>query len=178
MNHCMLDLETMGNGNRAAIIAIGAVIFDVHNVEQDGFYAQVSLDSSVRQGLEMDTSTILWWLQQSDAARAAFKGNESAESLIVVLNDFANWLSRWNTSRIQMWGNGAAFDNTILSAAYRKCGIEQPWKFWNDRCYRTMKALFPNVECNRFGTHHNALDDARTQAWHLIEICEKHGVQL
>lgn len=176
MKHCMLDLETMGNGNRAAIIAIGAVIFDAQNVEQDGFYAQVSLDSSVRQGLEMDTSTILWWLQQSDAARAAFKGNEKSKQLVIVLEEFTIWLEKFGD--VQIWGNGAAFDNTILSAAYRKCGIEQPWKFWNDRCYRTMKALFPDVKCDRFGTHHNALDDARTQAWHLIEICEKHGVQL
>lgn len=176
MKHCMLDLETMSNGNRAAIIAIGAVIFDARNVEQEGFYAQVSLDSSVAQGMEMDTSTILWWLQQSDAARAAFKNNEKAQSLATVLNDFAIWLEQFHD--VQMWGNGAAFDNTILSAAYRKCGQVQPWKFWNDRCYRTMKALFPDVQCARFGTHHNALDDARTQAWHLIEICEKHGVKL
>lgn len=176
MKHCMLDLETMGNGNRAAIIAIGAVIFDAQNVEQDGFYAQVSLDSSVGSGLEMDTSTVLWWLQQSDEARAAFKDNQKAKQLVIALEEFGFWLSKFGD--VQMWGNGAAFDNTILSAAYRKCGIEQPWKFWNDRCYRTMKALFPDVQCARFGTHHNALDDARTQAWHLIEICEKHGVKL
>lgn len=176
MKHCMLDLETMGNGNRAAIIAIGAVIFDESGVKDEGFYAQVSLGSSVRQGLEMDTSTVLWWLQQSDAARVAFKGNETAWSLSQTLCEFKNWLDKFGD--VQMWGNGAAFDNTILSAAYRKCDMEQPWKFWNDRCYRTMKSLFPDVKCERFGTHHNALDDARTQAWHLIEICEKHGVTL
>lgn len=174
--HCMLDLETMDNGNRAAIIAIGAAMFSKHGVHDETFYAQVALDSSVNQGLEMDTSTVLWWLQQSDAARAAFVGNEKAASLPTVLNDFAIWLEKFGD--VQMWGNGAAFDNTILSAAYRKCGQNQPWKFWNDRCYRTMKSLFPDVPCARFGTHHNALDDARTQAWHLIEICEKHGVQL
>ena len=172
----MLDLETMGNGNRAAIIAIGAVMFNASGIREDGFYAQVSLDSSIRQGLEMDTSTVLWWLQQSEEARAAFKGNENAEPLIVVLNDFAKWLSRWGN--IQMWGNGAAFDNTILSAAYHKCNIEQPWMFWNDRCYRTMKALFPDVKQERVGTLHNALDDATTQALHLIEICNKHGIKL
>jgi len=176
MTHCMLDLETMGNGNRAAIIAIGAVIFNDQNVQQEGFYAQVSLHSSVRQGMEMDTSTILWWLQQSEEARAAFKNNDNAMSLVTVLNDFAIWLEKFGD--VQMWGNGAAFDNTILSAAYRKCGLKQPWPFWNDRCYRTFKATFPDVKVSRFGTHHNAVDDARTQAWHLIEICEKYGIKL
>lgn len=176
MHHCMLDLETMGNGNRAAIIAIGAVIFNESGVKEEGFYAQVNLETAVKQGMEMDTSTVLWWLQQSEQARSAFKGNEIAKSLSTVLNDFAIWLEFFGD--VQMWGNGAAFDNTILSAAYRKCGQVQPWKFWNDRCYRTMKSLFNDVPVSRFGTHHNALDDARTQAWHLVEICEKHGVKL
>jgi len=31
------------------------------------------------------------------------------------------------------------------------------------------------VEINRSGTHHNALDDARSQAEHLIAISAKHG---
>lgn len=176
MTHCMLDLETMGNGNRAAIIAIGAVIFNDSGVKEDGFYSQVSLESSVLQGLEMDTSTVLWWLQQSDEARTAFKNNEKAVPLAIALESFRVWLEQFGD--VQMWGNGAAFDNTILSAAYRKCGLKQPWPFWNDRCYRTFKAMFPDVKVSRFGTHHNAVDDARTQAWHLIEICEKYGIKL
>ena len=74
MSHIMLDLETMGNGNRAAIIAIGAVAFNSSGVNQR-FYQQVRLDMSIDCGLEMDASTVLWWLQQSDAARSAFKSN-------------------------------------------------------------------------------------------------------
>ena len=32
MLHCMVDLETMGNGSNAAIIAIGAVAFDENKI--------------------------------------------------------------------------------------------------------------------------------------------------
>ena len=175
MSHIMLDLETMGNGNRAAIIAIGAVSFNSSGVKER-FYQQVSLDMSIDAGLEMGASTVLWWLQQSDAARSAFKSNEGASSLCDALDDFSRWYA--SVGGVQVWGNGAAFDNTILSAAYRLTGIEQPWKFWNDRCYRTVKAVYPQVKMTRSGTHHNAVDDAHSQADHLIQICNAIGVML
>jgi hypothetical protein len=35
--------------------------------------------------------------------------------------------------------------------------------------------MFPNVPMERSGTHHNALDDAISQAKHLIEISKAHG---
>lgn len=72
MSHIMLDLETMGNGSQAAIIAIGAVAFDLSGIK-DRFYTQVSLESSVRAGLIADPSTIMWWMQKSDEARAALE---------------------------------------------------------------------------------------------------------
>lgn len=44
--------------------------------------------------------------------------------------------------------------------------LELPWKFWNDRCYRTVSAGFPRRQ--QTGTHHNALDDAISQTKHLL----------
>ena len=119
-------------------------------------------------GLEMDASTVLWWLQQSDAARAAFRNNDKAGGLGDALDAFSAWFMTYGGGEI--WGNGAAFDNTIMSAAYRLTGREQPWKFWNDRCYRTVKAAHPHVPLARSGTHHNAVDDAQSQAEHLIAM--------
>ena len=167
----MLDLETMGNGNRAAIIAIGAVSFDSGGII-DRFYRQVSLQSSVDIGMEMDASTVLWWMKQSDEARAAFRGNENADHIAIALQDFAKWCESVceNIDDLSVWGNGAAFDNTILSSAYRLAGIRQPWMFWGDKCYRTIKAMHPDILLERTGTHHNAVDDAESQANHLIKM--------
>ena len=168
----MLDLETMGNGANAAIIAIGAVSFDENGVA-DRFYRQVSLQSSASIGLECDPSTVMWWMQQSDDARSAFKDNDKAYHICVALADFAKWFA--DVGGVEVWGNGAAFDNVILSNAYRKSGATQPWKFWNDRCYRTVKAMNPRVTAERVGTYHNAVDDAETQAVHLLKIlCGKY----
>lgn len=165
----MLDLETMGNSSNSAIIAVGAVKFDIALGVYESFYHVVDLQSSVNIGLEIDPSTVMWWMKQSDQARAAF--DRKGDTIDVVLQRFSEWLG----PDAEVWGNGASFDNAILSTAYRKLGEEQPWKFWNDRCYRTVKALNPGIKMARSGTYHNALDDATSQALHLIEIMKARG---
>lgn len=168
--HVMLDLETMGSGGNAAIIAIGAVAFDADGYWNE-FYSQVSLKSSMDIGLDCDASTVMWWMQQSNEARSCFDGNDNAPPITSVLAEFSEWITSLpDGASSQVWGNGASFDNAILSNAYRKIGVEAPWKFWNDRCYRTIKALNQSVKFVRVGTYHNALDDAKSQAYHLASI--------
>lgn len=171
MQNIMLDLETLGNNANSVIIAIGAVKFDKSGLGEE-FYEVIDAESCVQVGLTMDTSTVMWWMQQSDEARAAFK--RKGGSLVNALNRFKSFCG----AEDKVWGNGASFDNTILSNAYRKALTEQPWKFWNDRCYRTMKSLYPQVKMARQGTYHNALDDAKSQALHMIEISNVAGVDL
>lgn len=164
----MLDLETMGNTPNSAIIAIGAVKFNKDGVH-DHFQRHVSLESSIEAGLEANASTILWWLDQSDDARKKITTSE-AFHLNQALADFAEFVNCGKFSG-KVWGNGAAFDNVILGNAYDKTKKKRPWAFWNDRCYRTMKSLHPNIPLpERVGVFHNAVDDAWTQALHLIEI--------
>jgi len=167
MSNIMLDLETMGTGPNAAIIAIGAVAFKQSGITHT-YYRQVSLASSVSIGLDCDPSTIMWWMQQSDEARAAFTDNEQAMHICEALAEFADWFNE--VEGVEVWGNGAAFDNVILANAYRKNGVVKPWEFWNDRCYRTIRLLYPDIKLERTGTHHNAVDDAKSQTLHLIEI--------
>jgi len=116
---------------------------------------------------------VRWWAEQSEDARAIFNHPE-AKPLPQVLAEFAAWLPK--DSRI--WGNGAGFDQPILAAAYRAVGIPLPWEFRNERCYRTLKALAPDVKIRRTGTHHNALDDAVSQADHLKCIAVRLGLHL
>ncbi|NML62243.1 3'-5' exoribonuclease [Massilia sp. RP-1-19] len=172
MNDVMVDLETMGTGPNAAIIAIGAVEFDLAKGEVgDRFYAVVSLESSVTNGGVIDPSTVIWWLGQSDEARKAVCAD--AEHINVALLRFTTWLSQCAArDDLRVWGNGAGFDNVVLEEAYRRSQLTRPWHFWNNRCYRTMKGLQPDLKAVRTGTHHNALDDAMTQAKHLIAVMQ------
>lgn len=166
----MIDLETMGVNNNAAIIAIGAVVFDFEGNIGPTFYETISLQSSVENGGVIDPSTVLWWMRQSDEARKEFEREGSYE--VCVLDSFENWLLSFSEDNMKVWGNGASFDNVILANAYRRYAFEVPWKYYNDRCYRTMKNLHPEIMMEREGTHHNALADAISQAKHLQRIMD------
>jgi len=166
----MLDLETMGTYSNAAIVAIGAVKFGPEGIE-DRYYAAVDLQSCLNVGLSVTGPTIDFWLRQPDKARNALLENKWP--LDIVLDNFAEWVGK----DAIIWGNGAPFDNSILASAYRACTKPQPWKFWNDRCYRTIKNIAPEIRIERIGVHHNALNDAESQALHLINIAAAHGLR-
>ena len=174
MNDIMLDLETMGTGPTAAIMAIGAVEFDLQaKTPGREFYEVVDLDSAMKAGGTVDASTILWWMQQSDAAREAFK--RPGIEIRSALGLFAMWVFNCGGSSASVWGNGAAFDNVILRSAYDRLGLTAPWSFRNDRCFRTVKAMHPAIDWPYQGTAHNALADAKSQAVYLMEVvkCSK-----
>ena len=162
--HVMVDLETLGNRSNSVIISLGAAEFNATGVTST-FYRRIDPQSCVDNGLEIDVSTVLWWMQQSDAARAEFKVPGS--HLYETLQDFFTWFPQ----DACLWGNGATFDNVILGNAYGAVKLDKPWKFWNDRCYRTIKNMYPDVKADPLvGAAHNALDDALYQARHLVKI--------
>ncbi len=163
----MLDLETMGTSANSAIISMGAVRFDDSKIT-DEFYEIIDLESCLYEGLEINASTVMWWMKQSDQARAQFN-TDSSVPLITALLSFREFINEIEHEPI-IWGKGPSFDNVILANAFKKTDFDIPWKFRNERCYRTLKAMHPEIKMQRIGTHHNALNDAKSQAMHLIEI--------
>ena len=166
--HIMIDLETMGTRTSSAIIAIGACVFDINGIHAD-FYTTVSLADNLRVGRTVDASTILWWLKQSDAARAEFSGDCDV-SLYQALRQLRELCNQLYIDGV--WGNGSDFDCAMLADAYQQvCGEPTPWHFATTRDLRTLRALAPDVPRIPFdGEKHNALADARNQALHAIEI--------
>ena len=173
MNDVMVDLETLGRKAGCVIVAIGAVKFNrkLGIIDRDNtFYRAITVESAMRFGLHVDPGTLKWWMQQSPEAQAVFN-DPAAVGIQQALVEFAEWVADDSDyDKIKMWGNGASFDNSILSAAYEAVDIIQPWHFWNDRCYRTVKSDYPTVQMTRTGIYHHALDDAMTQATHLCMI--------
>ena len=174
MKNIMLDLETMGNGPQSAIVAIGAVYFDEQEFG-DTFYRKVSLDSSIKAGLKVDASTIIWWLKQSEDARGELTDEQTSYSLCDVLFELKQFFKQ--KTNIKVWGNGAGFDNVILRSAYEVTNQKVPWEFWNDRCFRTIRNIFriPGyVRPEKYLAHH-ALHDAMAQAEELMCISRVHN---
>lgn len=165
--HIMLDLETLGTEHDAMIISIGAVAFrfDAAPVPADRFfYTAVDIFSSTGS---ISPSTVNWWLKQSDEARAPWTNDEPKLQLSAALQNLYTWMKSFNDYNIRVWGNGANFDNVILRNALLRHHVPLPWKYTNDRCFRTMKNILPKIEATRTGTYHNALDDAIYQVNYL-----------
>lgn len=170
MRAIMIDLETMGTRPYSAITAIGAVVFDLHDMQlKKEFYSVVNLQSCLESQMTVDGGTVEWWMKQSDEARLVISGG--GISLRDALEEFQHIFHL--EPSLEVWGNGADFDNVLLACAYERAGMKVPWKFYNNRCYRTVKSFVPQIRIDRAGgTHHNALDDARAQALHLMRILE------
>lgn len=164
-NHVMVDLETMSTKPNAAIVAIGATKFGKDGLVGEPFYRIVDLESSKAAGLVVDDGTAKWWSEQSAEARSIFTDPDARE-LKEALQDFTAWAGK----AMLLWGNGSDFDNVILQSSYEAVKLPVPWRFWDNRCYRTMKAMYPGIALTREGVYHNAKDDAITQALHLVEI--------
>lgn len=185
MLNVMLDLETLGNEPGACILSIGACVFDPLSRKIDStFYTHIELQDSIRNGFSINASTINWWMMQSNEARAAVFNVPANACMRVVeaLANFGDWIydSASDPSEVLMWGNGASFDNVLLSYAYRKFAMPLPWSYKGDRCYRTIRNMFKDVphDNNDTYTSHVAIDDAVSQALHLMKIASVKGIEL
>lgn len=170
----MLDLETLSTEHNACIVAIGAVKFDKMRVT-DKFYVTIDPADCERYGRHISASTVLWWMSEDRVAAREQAFFKEPVDMYSALDGFAQW---FGPDSLPVWGNGASFDNLILGSSYKAAGIEQPWKFWDDRCYRTIKNLAPAIKLERVGTFHNAVDDAESQARHLQKIARPMGFNL
>lgn len=174
-NHIMLDLETLGTSADAVIVSIGAVGFDLETGEvfdANPFYTVVDLEHQMPER-RISLSTLIWWLNQPQEAKAVFT-EQPRQVLYNALNNLGLWI-RARSMPVTVWSNGADFDIPMLTHAYTQYHLDIPWPPYSVRCYRTYKNLpgARDVETTRTGTHHNALDDAISQAHHLCAIHRK-----
>lgn len=173
----MVDLETVGQRAGCGVLSIGAVAFD-HTTNQLGeeFYVVVRLTSCEAFGLHSNADTLTWWERQSPEAQRVLKqarstrGNKTLDKALVLFNLY---LSQFGSKTVKVWGNGADFDNAILTNCYAAAGVAAGWDYWNNRCFRTLKSLTKDLKVERTGVYHNALDDAKTQALHAMKVLQR-----
>ncbi|EKP2899201.1 3'-5' exoribonuclease, partial [Escherichia coli] len=165
--HLSVDLETMGTNPDAPINSIGGKFFDPATGEMGPEFSK-AIDLETSGGI-IDRKTIKWWAKRSREAQSAIFTDEI--SLDVALRLFIEFIEKNSGGRfVQVWGNGANFDNVILRRSYERQGIPCPWRYTNDRDVRTMVAMglvmdFDARSVITFeGERHNALHDARYQA--------------
>lgn len=175
MIHLMIDGETPDTATTTSFLTLGAVPFSLEEGVLSAdlyFYSRCNLDSLVHEGFTTSTSTLDWWgLQSKEAQDEAFGGAITIDAMMINFLDYCASLKE-EYKEIAIWGNGATFDNVILKNSLEKLKLTVPWSYKNDYCYRTLKNLFPEITHNYIGTYHNALDDAKNQAQHAVQILQ------
>ncbi|WP_063102829.1 exonuclease [Escherichia coli] len=174
--HLMIDLETMGKNPDAPIISIGAIFFDPQTGDMGPEFSK-TIDLVTAGGV-IDRDVIKWWLKQSREAQSAIMTDEiPLDDALLQLREFIDENS--GEFFVQVWGNGANFDNVILRRSYERQGIPCPWRYCNDRDVRTIVELGKAIDFDARtaipfeGERHNALDDARYQAKYVSAIWQK-----
>lgn len=179
-----IDLETLGLGDEAMILSIGAVKFDRNTGEiSEMFHALVEPEKG---NGTIDLSTVIWWMNQSEEARAplfSYDNKGERVPLAHALMEFSEWLGLEEDAEgnpviaedLQLWQRGNK-DATWLTSAYTGLGLTAPFKYWQWNDQRTLTKLCQGILPQRDGTHHNALADALYQARCLITVFNGMGI--
>lgn len=175
----MVELETMGMGSCAAIVAIGAVFCNPATGETGAaFYQAVDLSSSMSAGGTVNGETIKWWLCQSNEARATI-AKKSLPLIDNVLRELHFWARENAQERmdcLKVWGKGANF---VLRGAYERSQLTPFWHVGNDRDVHTIIDMGINLGINVQNdlsidqARDNALNCALYQVHHVANIWQK-----
>ena len=169
--HCMIDLETLDILPTAAILSIGAVIFKLDGSPlTERFYVNVDPGDAKAQGCTISKDTVKWWSEQPKEIMEAFKTPKpiGLKSALEQLFDFYK-----KTGSQMVWSHGASFDLPIISYAARRVQLKEPWEYWQQMCNRTVLAMIDSPLPKKRESPHNALDDAKTQAEHIMSLFNK-----
>lgn len=172
MHDVMIDIETLGTRPGSVIASIGAVEFDATSgAFGRELHVMVELQSAQRAGLTIDASTVKWWMQQGEDARAkTFATGQHVNICLIELQFFVE-----NVEPVRIWAHSPSFDLVLLEEAFRATNIKCPWSYKQPRDTRTLYDL-AGVKIQSVGTHHDALDDAKAQATAVIEAYRALGM--
>ena len=186
--HYMIDIETMGLSATAPIISIGAVKFDPEESwdqhPMEAFSVNVDIATVHHVGCAFEGETIKWWLapERAAAREELLKGHG------VDLRDALDGLKDWLGEGGPTWANSPSFDLAILARAFKFMGTEVPWKYTDERDYRTVRKMSPTRYVDMADEEikislpnlvgHSARDDAEYQARALIYICDIQGLDI
>lgn len=179
--HIMVDIETMGSSDIAAILSIGAVSFNYDNKDNwKEFYHTISLEDNFRHQRIVESATLEWWLMQSTKAREELISIENRKPYYYVMNDFIKFVKDNTSKKSTIWANGTNFDLRLLDSAFKDFDMKRPWSYKQEMDMRTIRHLdstflvnsnnWSYLKSDNKDILHNALEDAKLQAQFIHEF--------
>lgn len=133
----MLDIETLDTKPSAVILSAAAVTFTEAEGVRDICRVTFDLQEQFSRGRTVSQSTLLWWMEQSDDARAvAFTAvnRQPVEHALTRLFDFANGFTHY-------YANSPSFDMVLLGSLAYDFNKPVPWSYRDCRDVRTLRAV-------------------------------------
>jgi len=160
----MLDIETLGTGKDAAVVQIGAVVFEplgggkIRNGAGEVFSCMVDADDALARGATVTMGTLRFWMNESQEARKRVFGPKNLDlsygpsfegQAFGSTYQALQWLHQWPQAALGMnwedfggvWANGPTFDVSIIEGHYDRFGLPTPWHFSAPRDLRTLLKL-------------------------------------
>lgn len=161
--HIMIDLETLSTENDAAIIAIGAVEFDLDNILQERLWL---IDPRLASG-RRDVSNLEWWSNQDPNTAWSMWSGSTRENIVAA--ELFNWMVPFHETH-WVWAGPSTFDLSILKTWYRSQNMILSYNWRSASDLTTLSRLadelgidYSNEKFEGF-VPHNALSDCIKQA--------------
>lgn len=154
MTDIMIDIETLGRRNDAAIREVGLVAFKNDGTILDSVQLCVANGVWNTHHRTFCGETILWLMKEGSLDMS--ENCSSYEMLTDKINEF---FKKHNCKDSHVWSKGH-MDLEVIKDLYEELGKPLPWKFWQPRDMRTILDFCKDViKCpNR--PAHRAVDDA------------------
>lgn len=143
----MLDIESLDLGPRSVVTQIALYPFslDTEEVLENHVWSYLPIQPQLDliQPRTIRASTLHWWMQQSDEARAKFELNviDDFDSLPVLMRHLTREFNRMTQGvDYELWAKGPQFDVTNVESLYKDCGMKAPWEYQKVRDLRTLMA--------------------------------------
>ena len=166
-NQVMIEIETLSSASNAAIVSIGACMFDMtkgadYADPEDSFLVGIdpeyyTAENTSSVDFDISARTVKWWSQQSDAAKASLKINQMTD-LKQALEHLGVWLfnkgfekdnTPYEKGAARVWAMPSQFDLVILrNAAKHVYGStnDVPWHYRQETDARTYMWTFGDLE--------------------------------
>lgn len=184
----MLDLETMGIEESAAILEIALYPFELDGTPTgiEPFHQSIDLTGCLLEGMTVDKKTQQWWMNQDPKAKWELRHAEKADIRSAIRESHA-WLSDLcRKYEVHLWCRGLNFDVPKYERCVRMLLEEElPYDWWNLEDARTYAHIFDvhNADIEFEGIRHTAAADCRHQirivqeAWQRKELLREYAVK-
>jgi hypothetical protein len=165
MSDWMIDLETLGTGDHAPIIQIGACMF--HRDDVSGISCPFQRNILMKDWQGIDPYTLNWWMEQEPYVRKKVWAQDNAMSLSSALDELVVHIRNNDSGRnLKLWAHGPQFDLRLIRQACEREKVAWPFSFRDERDYRTLIKEWGRADDFTGLEHlpaHEALADAHRQ---------------